>query len=88
MERFFSTRASGLDVICLGSVMAWDAGRVWDAVRTLMSTTITNRLRVRMVPRMEFVNRESLAAPLRLQPPSLLDRYPVVPALPSGGAFQ
>src|SRR5208282_1597162 len=53
MERFFSTRASGLEVICFGSVMACGAGRVWDAVRTLIRTTITNRQRMRMVPRME-----------------------------------
>ena len=28
MVRFFSTCASGLEVICLGSVMAWGAGKV------------------------------------------------------------
>src|SRR5258708_7427867 len=53
MERLFSTRASGLEVICFGSVMACGAGRVWDVARTVIviviTTTITNRLRMRMV---------------------------------------
>src|ERR1700732_41116 len=61
MERLFSTRAPGFEVITLGSVMAWGAGRVWDFVRTVISTTITNGLRMRMAPRIGFVNRGSLA---------------------------
>ncbi len=40
MERFFSTRASGFDVICFGSVMAWGAGRVWDAARENVASAI------------------------------------------------
>src|SRR6266446_8367085 len=52
MERPFSMRASGLEVISLGSVMAWGAGRVWDVARTLIriisiTTTITNGIKVR-----------------------------------------
>src|SRR5260370_14458418 len=61
MERLFSTRASGLEVISLGSVMAWGAGKVWDVARTGIRTTITNGLRMRMAPRIGFVNRGSLA---------------------------
>src|SRR5579862_6044742 len=59
MERVFSTRASGLDAICLGSVMASGAGRVWEVAGTVIiiavgmatSTTITKGDRVRMDPR-------------------------------------
>src|SRR6267378_4860816 len=61
MERLFSTRASGLEVIRLGSVMASGAGRVWDVARTVIRTTITNGLRMRMAPRIGVVNRGSLA---------------------------
>src|ERR1700687_6490532 len=61
MERAFSTRASDLEVISFGSVMARGAGRVWDVPRTVIRTTITNGLRMRMAPRIGFVNRGSLA---------------------------
>src|ERR1700737_634591 len=71
MERLFSTRASGLDVISLGSVMACGAGRVWDVVITviviIVTTTITNGLRIRIVPRVGAVNRESLSVSMLVE---------------------
>jgi hypothetical protein len=45
--------------------MAWGAGRVWDVVRTVIAivivitTTITNGLRMRMVPRSSSSNKSS-----------------------------
>src|ERR1700738_5318179 len=80
MERLFSTRASGLEVICFGSVMACGAARVWDVARTgiviiiVITTTITNRLRMRMVPRVGVVNRESLSVSMLVE-----SRAPVDP---------
>src|ERR1700732_4129986 len=70
MERLFSTRASGLDVISLGSVMACGAGRGWDVARTVIviviiiviTTTITNTVRMRMVPSNKSREQESLTA--------------------------
>src|ERR1035441_9549325 len=85
MERPFSTRASALDAICFGSVMAWGAGKVWDAVRTLMSTTITNGLTMRMLAGDKFVNRESLPAPPGLSGLQLLYRHLVVSSFPARG---
>src|ERR1700691_1793073 len=81
--------------------MALGVGRVWDVAnvlirKILISTTITNRLSVRMVARNELGNRESLAASI---PSSrkrvmtwglvakLLDDQLVVLSLPARGIF-
>src|SRR2546426_565129 len=48
MVRLFSTWALGLLVICLGSVMADGAGRIWARVIVLIAMTIANRMKVRM----------------------------------------
>src|SRR6266403_260037 len=48
MERFLSTLAFGLEVICLGSVTAWGAGRICVAATVVISMTIANRKKVRM----------------------------------------
>ena len=68
MERFFSTCALGLLVICLGSVMACGTGKVCARVRVLMMTKIANRLRVRMQllkkeKNMKRVDRRSRSKP-------------------------
>src|SRR4029077_11774771 len=73
MERLFSTRASGLEVISLGSVIASGAGSVWDLAKALIiisisiTTTITNGLRMRMVTRVGVVNKESLSVSMLVE---------------------
>src|ERR1700675_3706482 len=90
MERLFSTRASGLEVISFGSVTARGAGSVWDVVRTVIvvviTTTITNGKRVRMVPRVGFAYGEfssGASAPASV----LLNRYLVVSPFPTTGSL-
>src|SRR6266478_945718 len=51
MERlcwFCSTFALGLLVICLGSVIAWGAGRVCGRVRVLIEMTMANKVNERI----------------------------------------
>ena len=43
-----STCALGLLVMCLGSVMAWGAGRFCGRVRVLIEMTMKKRMKVRM----------------------------------------
>jgi len=49
MERFFSTCAFDLLLICLGSVTAWGAGKVWVKASVLIVMTIANTRGVHMV---------------------------------------
>jgi|SRR5712692_3388729 len=89
MERVFSTRASGLELISLGSVMAWGAGRVWDVIVTVIivviTTTITNGIRVRMVPRVGFANYGEFSSGVKGPAPVLLDRDLEVSPFPPTG---
>jgi hypothetical protein len=64
MDRFFSTLASGFDAISFGSVITLGAGKVCDFIATLITTTITNGVKVRMDPRKKKTDKriQSLAA--------------------------
>src|SRR6266481_3645877 len=96
MERPFSMRASGLEVISLGSVMAWGAGRVWDVARTLIriisiTTTITNGIKVRTCclgldfANFGFANYGEFSSGVKGPASVLFDRYLVVSPFPTTG---
>src|SRR6266446_3545785 len=99
MARLFSTRASGLEVISLGSVMAWGAGRIWDVIVTVIivviTTTITNGIKARMVPRVGFANfgfanygfanYGEFSSGVKGPASVLFDRYLVVSPFPATG---
>src|SRR5882762_11741190 len=91
MERLFSIRASGFDVISLGSVMACGAGRVWEVARAVIfvviRTTITNGLRMRMAPRIVFVNRGSLAVLKPLTTKGTKSHEGLLPCLSTSGNY-